>query len=57
MLELQKVSLELDGDKGVEILKNINITFYDKKIYVITGPNGGGKSSLANRSQRSTTLP
>lgn len=47
MLELQKVSLELDGDKGVEILKNINITFYDKKIYVVTGPNGGGKSSLA----------
>lgn len=47
MLELQKVSLELEGDKGVEILKNINITFYDKKIYVVTGPNGGGKSSLA----------
>jgi len=47
MLELQKVSLELEGDKGVEILKNINITLYDKKIYVVTGPNGGGKSSLA----------
>src|SRR5665648_358277 len=47
MLELQKVSLELEGDKGIEILKNINITFYDKKIYVVTGPNGGGKSSLA----------
>src|SRR5665648_479687 len=47
MLELQKVSLELEGDKGIEILKNINITFHDKKIYVVTGPNGGGKSSLA----------
>ena len=46
-MKLQKVSLELDGDKGVEILNNINITLYDKKIYVVTGPNGGGKSSLA----------
>ena len=47
MLEIQGVSLETDGDKGVEILKNINLKFYDKKIYVVTGPNGGGKSSLA----------
>ena len=47
MLEIQGVSLETEGDKGVEILKNINLTFYDKKIYVVTGPNGGGKSSLA----------
>jgi len=43
MLDLQNVSLELEGKKGVEILKNINLTFYDKKIYVVTGPNGGGK--------------
>ena len=28
-------------------LKNISIKFYDKRIYVVTGPNGGGKSSLA----------
>ncbi|MGI6120484.1 MAG: ABC transporter ATP-binding protein [Desulfosporosinus sp.] len=47
MLELQKVSLELEGDKSIEILRNVNITLYDKKIYVVTGPNGGGKSSLA----------
>ncbi|MCB8818699.1 ABC transporter ATP-binding protein [Desulfosporosinus shakirovi] len=47
MLELQKVSLEIQGDKGFEILKNINLKFYEKKIYVVTGPNGGGKSSLA----------
>jgi len=47
MLEIQGVSLETEGDKGVEILKNINLKFYDKKIYVVTGPNGGGKSSLA----------
>lgn len=47
MLELQKVSLEIEGDKGFEILKNINLKFHEKKIYVVTGPNGGGKSSLA----------
>ena len=47
MLEIQGVSLETEGDKGVAILKNINLKFIDKKIYVITGPNGGGKSSLA----------
>jgi len=47
MLEIQKVSLEIEGKSGVEILKDINLKFYDKKIYVVTGPNGGGKSSLA----------
>lgn len=47
MLEIQNVSLGLNEDKGVEILKEINLKFYEKKIYVITGPNGGGKSSLA----------
>jgi len=47
MLEIQNVSLEIEGKSGVEILKDINLKFYDKKIYVVTGPNGGGKSSLA----------
>ena len=47
MLEIQKVSLEIEGDNSVEILKNIDLKLYEKKIYVITGPNGGGKSSLA----------
>ncbi len=47
MLEIQKVSLEIEGKSGVEILKDIDLKFLDKKIYVITGPNGGGKSSLA----------
>jgi Fe-S cluster assembly ATP-binding protein len=31
----------------VTILKDINLTLEEKKIYVMTGPNGGGKSSLA----------
>lgn len=48
MLELQNVSLSLDSEKGeVQILKDINLTMEEKKIYVITGPNGGGKSSIA----------
>ncbi|KLU65469.1 MULTISPECIES: ATP-binding cassette domain-containing protein [Desulfosporosinus] len=47
MLEIQNVSLGLNEEKGVEILKEINLKFLEKKIYVITGPNGGGKSSLA----------
>ena len=47
MLDIQGVSLEIEGDKSTEILKNISLKFYNKKIYVVTGPNGGGKSSLA----------
>ncbi len=47
MLELKDVSLTLVGDKGqVEVLKEINLTLKNKKIYVMTGPNGGGKSSI-----------
>ena len=34
-------------NKEVEILKDINLDFKSDKLYVITGPNGGGKSSLA----------
>lgn len=47
MLNLQEVSLEIEGTKSVEILSGINLNLSDKKIYVVTGPNGGGKSSLA----------
>lgn len=48
MLEIQNVSFKVDGGNGqAEILKDINLTLEENKIYVITGPNGGGKSSLA----------
>ncbi|MHB8125187.1 MAG: ATP-binding cassette domain-containing protein [Desulfitobacteriaceae bacterium] len=47
MLDLQRVTFETEGEKGVEILNNIDLKLFDKKMYVITGPNGGGKSSLA----------
>ncbi|MDW2800178.1 ATP-binding cassette domain-containing protein [Clostridium boliviensis] len=48
MLTIKNTNVTLDGnDNKVEILKNINLTLEKKKIYVITGPNGGGKSTLA----------
>jgi len=48
MLELQNVALTVDGDKGkVDILKDINLSMDKKQIIVVTGPNGGGKSSIA----------
>lgn len=48
MLELKNLSLEVgNNNKKIEILKNINLKFEKNKVYAITGPNGGGKSSLA----------
>jgi Fe-S cluster assembly ATP-binding protein len=48
MLEMRNVSVALNGDTGkVQVIKDISLTLNDKKIYVITGPNGGGKSSIA----------
>lgn len=48
MLVLDNISLTMkDKDEQVEILSSINLTLEDRKFYVITGPNGGGKSSLA----------
>ncbi len=48
MLELRNVSFEVE-DAGVtnEILHNVNLTMEDGKFLVITGPNGGGKSTIA----------
>ena len=45
MLELKNISFCADAEK--EILKNINLTVQDGEFLVITGPNGGGKSTLA----------
>lgn len=48
MLTLTNVSVTLDGDEGKrEVLRNIDLTLENKKIYVMTGPNGGGKTSIA----------
>lgn len=48
MLELKNISLEIQDENGKNsILQDINLKLDDKRFYVITGPNGGGKSSLA----------
>ena len=49
MLELKNVSISAWGedDDEVEIIYNASLSLQNKKIYVITGPNGGGKTSLA----------
>ena len=48
MLELKNVSFHAAGAAGtVEILEDISFAVPQGKILVITGPNGGGKSTLA----------
>lgn len=48
MLELRNISFEVDeSSETKEILKNINLRIDDNKFVVVTGPNGGGKSTLA----------
>lgn len=44
MLELKNVGFQAEDEK--EILRDVSLTIEDK-IVVITGPNGGGKSTLA----------
>lgn len=47
MLELKNISFGVDGEFGhKDILKHINLTVGERFV-AITGPNGGGKSSLA----------
>lgn len=47
MLELKDVCFQVSEDaKDKEILKNINLKL-DDRFVAITGPNGGGKSTLA----------
>ena len=48
MLELRDLYFSVDAPEGTtEILKGISLTIPDKKLVVITGPNGGGKTTLA----------
>ncbi|MBQ5851405.1 MAG: ATP-binding cassette domain-containing protein, partial [Lachnospiraceae bacterium] len=46
MLELRNISYHVDDGDGKDILNNINLTI-DDRFTAITGPNGGGKSTLA----------
>ncbi len=48
MLELKNLSFEVDSEQGgLDILKGIDLTVADGTFLVVTGPNGGGKTSLA----------
>ena len=49
MLRLEHVSMSVNNSNGdnKEILHDIDIDFTAGKLYAITGPNGGGKTSLA----------
>ena len=48
MLSLKNLSFGVQEDKGEkEIIRNLNLSIEDHKFVVITGPNGGGKSTLA----------
>ena len=47
MLELKNVSYKVNDELGEkQILKDINLTL-DERFVAFTGPNGGGKSTLA----------
>ena len=48
MLEVKNLTFKVD-ENGVErsIVQDISFTVEDGEMLVITGPNGGGKSSLA----------
>ena len=48
MLELKNISYKVATQEGeTEILKNISLQVADGRLMVLTGPNGGGKTTLA----------
>jgi len=50
MLELKNLSFNVeneDGSGALHIIEGLDLTIDDGKFVVITGPNGGGKSTLA----------
>ena len=48
MLELKNITFRVNEEgQNKEIIHDISLTVPDGKLAVITGPNGGGKSTLA----------
>ena len=48
MLKIENLCFSAAGENGTkDIIKDLNLTIEDKSFAVITGPNGGGKTTLA----------
>ena len=48
MLELRNISFMVDSEGAdKEIIRDVSLTIPDRRMVVVTGPNGGGKSTLA----------
>ena len=48
MLELKHISFEVTADgQDKEIVRDVSLKLQEGKLAVVTGPNGGGKSTLA----------
>ena len=46
-LKLENIKWNLSDENGIskEIIKDISLEFGDGKLVVVTGPNGGGKTT------------
>lgn len=48
MLEIKNLSYRVEDQSGpVDILQDVNLTVADNRFVAVTGPNGGGKTTLA----------